>query len=182
MISYPRFRKELGIDADQEEGIVGLREEVLDLWDRVTGRPWRYAASRVDEFFNDDDCGVRTIWLHLWPVVSIASVEVKTGESDTDWTALTTLDWRLNGNREVRRISRYWELLVRVTYAAGYQDDQAPEDVLRALVVQARFLRARVGDKLTVRSENFEGGGGVFEEADLHPYFKATAARYRRVC
>lgn len=182
MISYSRLRRELNHPMDRDDELAWIRSEVVQLWERATGRLWIRNATRVDDFLQTDEAGARTLLLRLWPVQSIATVQVKTSESDVDWTTLVSTDWRIEGRRELRRIQRYWECLVRVTYSGGYLDDEAPPDILRALVVQARFMRDRFGAKLTVRSENFEGGGGVFETADMHPYFDATAQRYRRLC
>lgn len=184
MISIQRFRADVEFPSDDGVDLVPIAlAQVVSLWERVTCRKWAREVGRVDVI---EPKGARPsgIQLRLWPVETITKVEVACDMAGTGgWTELLAADggWVLAAPRTLVRIARYWEPAVRVTYTAGYADDAAPADVLAALTTQAKFMRVRMSTSLLgTRSQNFEGGAGVFEKADLHPFFEAQAKRYRR--
>ena len=81
----------------------------------------------------------------------------------------------------LEKITGNFNEVVEITYSGGYTETTAPAEVVKALETQARFLSERLSDaKIIVKSQNFEGGGGVLEDAELHPFFKKTAKKHLR--
>ena len=153
-------------------------DSAISLWERLTGRLWVRRASHV-QTIRPRTNRLRTLLLELWPVETITSVETLDDSAGATWETVTSSNYRLEGDRQLRYLAGYWPSFVRVTYTGGYigrneSVDGAtvvPMDVRRALLTQIEFERARfASEKIAIRSQNFEGGAGVFETADVHPY------------
>lgn len=169
MIPITELRDALKLAPDQDGTLAAIRLQVIALWEEHSGLLW---DKRVDhEQTIRNRCELRTVFLELIPVEQIFLVEVRS-ESDTDWTELEADDYLLVGARRLRRLGADWPEFVRVTYDGG--SENAPADVKQALVLQAQFMSVRTAQgTIAVKSQNFEGGGGVLEEATMHPFFKA---------
>lgn len=178
MISISRMREELGLPPTQDPEVKRLRNMVIALWEETTKRPWNAETGRV-EFITPRVDTMHTVLLDLVPATSITQVRVRSHGKSTTWSILDTDTYLLIGGRRLRRLDAFWPDFVEVTYDGGVSE--ADEDIQQALALQARFIKERVGnEKLITKSQNFEGGGGVFEEAFLHPTFKSLAELKKR--
>lgn len=179
MLSISDVRAALGSNPRLEEFLEQYRQSVIKLWERRTGRTWEYSASNT-QVFQSLGTGVRSLWLPNRPVASITSVQQF---EDSNWATLASTDYFLLDDSRLDRIDGdLFEGVVKVTYAGGYTADNLPYDVKTALLTQIKFVAARfASDKIILKTEGFEGGASSFETADLHPYFKAQAAHYRRI-
>lgn len=177
MITIPTLRAELHLGAEDDLRLTRLRLRVIKQWEKETGLKWDYRESHTETVMPRGN-RVQSVFLELSPVESIVKVEER-GELDTEWTELTADEYLLLQPRTLRRVGCWWPELVRVQYSGGARE--VDTDVQEALIVQARFLSARLNDaQIAVKSQNFEGGGGVLEEAVMHPYFKRMARLYAR--
>lgn len=171
MIPFEEFRSRVGFAAGSDSRVESLRSMVIALWEAETGLLWNKRTAHVEVVHNWRKA--RTIFLQLTPVTSITKVEERTSSVSDDWEEITTTGyWMLLSSRKVRYLrSTVWPEFVRFTYDGG--SDDVSGDIKESLVAQAKFLRNRLGDdKIVVRSQNFEGGSGVLERADLHPMFR----------
>lgn len=182
MLSVSQLREKLGGGADLEPFLSDLRNAVVALWEQHTGRLWESREDYVEVIEPDTDRS-RLIQLALWPVSELTKVEGR-ADGETTWTENSLDDYLLLNARLLRNVVGYHEPLVRVTYTGGYTPDgetACPRDVRMALLTQAEFMVARTsGNLLLLRSQNFQGGAGVYEEAHLHPTFKLLAQAYHR--
>lgn len=180
MIKVETLRAALvpALPADRDAELPGLVAEIVAEWERETGSPWNY-RDEYEEIILPRTERYNKVFLQLVPVDEVEKVEVRTRAGE-DWDELVEGDdFELVGRRVLERIGQYWERQVRVTYSGGYKE--APADVQAAFIVQAKFKLARFSDgKVVVKSQNFEGGGGVLETADMAPLFKAAAKRLAR--
>ena len=176
MITLSDIREALKTKAADDPSVEALRQAVIDLWESTTGLLWDHRGGFVEEFAREHD-EQRTVRLSLRPVTAISTVEERL-DGAADWVLLAANQWEQIGRGELRRIGAVWDKRVRVTYDGGYDSGECPRDVRQALITQARFMTERNSDgKLIVNNQAFEGGSGSLHEADLHPLFKATAAR-----
>lgn len=188
MISLSDLRAELDLPGEREAELPALLAELVDQWERETGRLWQRRAGWV-QTLRPSVPDARTVWLELWPVEALTLVEERLlcGPS-TDWTALQTTDYTLSGTHELLRLGGGgWLEEVRVTYTGGYvaapTPGQAltPPDVRRALLLQARYAQQRwSGDRAHVSRVSANGGATDYLSGDCHPVFEAAAARHRR--
>lgn len=172
MITLSKLREGLNLPADQDAKLTRIRAGLISLWEGKTGLKWDARTGYV-QTIEPDTKTCDTVFLDLIPVTSITLVEVRDLDCipSADWTELEADDYILMGRRSLRRLDqRFWPTLVRVTYSGGAAE--ADVDIQEALILQGRFMQARMApDKLIVKSQNFEGGGGVFETATMHPKF-----------
>lgn len=180
MIKVETLRAALvpALPANRDAELPGMVAEIIAEWERETGRPWNY-RDEYEELIQPRTERYTKVFLQLMPVDEIEKVEVRTRAGQA-WTELTQdTDFELVGRRALERVGGAWERQVRVTYSGGYKE--APADIQAAFIVQAKFKLARFSDgKVVVKSQNFEGGGGVLETADMAPMFKSAAERHVR--
>lgn len=184
MISIPKLRELAEFDTSREPQLVSVRDEVVALWETVTGRLWTARTGYVQTIQPEHD-RVDTLFLELSPVTSITTVRSRPLTSGVSggasWTTHTEgTDFDLIGDR---RLLRYglWDDLVEVTYDGGTSD--ASGEIQRALAVQARFIILRTEEGRVIAREQAvkDAGTAAYERADLHPYFRDVAARHTRV-
>jgi hypothetical protein len=179
MISTSRLRQELRISPNQDELVVELKSVVIDLWERATGSLWNKRTGYVEDLTIPDDEDHYYIWPALRPVTAITTIQER-DRTVSSWTLLASDKYIINGLK-IEKLTDCWSSRVRLTYTGGYDETTCPQSVKRALILQAQFMTHRLGeDKIAIKSENFEGGSGTFEEAFLHPYFLQHAKQHRR--
>lgn len=186
MISISRLREVLSIRPTDDDDLLVYRDEVIALFEQVTGRLWNRREDHVEEIYPAND-RVRMLRLALSPVESI-EVKERGGDSDDDWADVDVLDpslYRVEKARRLRRRGGFWADEVLVTSTGGYSDGSAgaacPADIERALIVQAQFLRSRLSsEKVALRTQVVGKASSQLEEATLHPLFREVASRYRR--
>lgn len=179
LISISKLRGSNVLSALQDYDLEALRDEVESLWEQQTGRLWGRRTNHI-QVFDPIRSFTRSLFLELWPITSISLVE-EAGDFDGVWRTLSSSEYMVVGDHQLRRVAGFWECLVRVTYTGGYTTDTCPADVRRALVTQAEFITQRTSpEKLIIQSQNFEGGSGVLEEAFLHPFFQNLARQRAR--
>jgi hypothetical protein len=178
MITRENFRNMVGLSAEQEDEMEILRGEVIALFEGATKRLWN-AREGFIEVITPRGSRPTLIFLNLWPVTSITTVEVREAR-ETDWDEVASTKYKLVGTRRLERVTGTWAREVRVTYDGGVEE--ADEQIQRALAVQAKFMMARLQDEnVAIRSQNFEGGSGVYETANMHPLFKMiTKSKVRK--
>jgi hypothetical protein len=178
MISIQRLRQEVA-DTEQETMLAEIRQSVIELWERETGRAWLLREDYQQTFRLEHDMH-STLFLELLPVTEVTLVESRRSTSTT-WEEIDAATYDLAPAGMLLRVGTYWPTFVRVTYDGGYDDDSCPAAIRGALAVQARFMLRRMQDlSLTVRSQNFEGGAGVYFEPHLHPHFLSMAKAHAR--
>lgn len=189
MITFGKLRSmHPDIPSDHEQESVAAIASAVDQFEKRTNRLWKEREDHV-ELVRTTHGAARSLFLELWPVAEITKLEVRGAWHDGvsslagEWEELTPdEDFMLSAENEVVRIDGLnWPPLVRVTYDGGYTDDEAPEDVLHAIAIQARFIQSRYdGDKLVASSVSMEGGGTNYVSSKAHPLFDDTAKRHRR--
>lgn len=182
MISIGEIRSRLRLAPEKDGELETIRAEVIAAWETATGRLWDRRVGHV-EVIRPAHEGIRSILLELRPVEAVTKVEVR--YDGDDWEETT--DYQVDEHRLIH-ISGYWPDQVRVTYTGGYVANpgagqaKTPADVAMALHLQAHFVFIRMApERIATRSQNFEGGQGVFEEATHHPYFAQLARAKRRL-
>ena len=185
MISISQLRDALKLAPELDHEIEARRDVVVALWESATQRLWNRRVDHV-EIIRPRHDRLDTLLLELWPIESVTKVETRR-LWETDWTELTS-GWKLTGERELTRVSAYWECEVRVTYTGGYTENpgigqtKTPAEIAAVLLVHAQFMQVRLApERIAIKSQNFEGGSGVYEDADLHPLFKRLASARRRL-
>lgn len=182
MITLQTFRQGVGLSVGDEDDLKLLRATVIKLWESVTKRLWNSRTDYVESInIGGDTQTVQSLWLSLWPITSITSIEER--DADEDWATVDSDEYVQQGRRQIVRKSatnfRYWKHFVRVTYSGGATE--VDEDIQLALIAQAKFMRTRLAkEQITLQSQNFEGGAGVMLRADLHPIFKTLAMLHKR--
>lgn len=186
MIKIEELRAELKLPPKEDAKLVGLLDEVVELWEQRTGRLWLRREDYVQVLVPQTDAS-RTLSLALWPVEEVTKVEELDQYVTSEWEELDSAYYRVMfGNvLEKRGFDTAWKPTVRVTYTGGYaavgSTYATPGDVKRALITQIKFMLGRLSDSnLLIKSQNFEGGSGVFEEAALHPMFERVARQKAR--
>lgn len=175
MIDLSLLRRELSPSQDQEEYLTDIRDEVVALFEEVTGGLWNARTSYVEEF-RFEARRIRSFWPKLRPVTTVTSLKWK-WDRDDDYEDVDADEYERVDDRFIREHSRnrdaFWYPYVQLTYDGGYTETTCPADIRRACVLQAKFMTARNSDgRLITKSQNFEGGAGVYEENWLHPFFK----------
>lgn len=168
MLSIAELRDGLKLPPDQDEKLVVLKQQLISLWESQTGMLWDKRDGHIQVIRTRTRS--RVIFLELTPVTEITKVEVRE-PWESSWTELEASKYLLIGKRRLRRLDENWPELVQITYDGG--TDSADALVKQALIVQANFMSVRTAaGTIAVKSQNFEGGGGVLEEATMHPFFK----------
>ena len=179
MLSLSRLREVLGTPPEKDDEVEIIRAQVLAQWDTATFRSWGFQEDFVETII--PVYATKIVYLKKFPVTAVTLVRTKS-KRDPTWTTPQTTEYSQYGDNTLERFDTNWSELVEVTYSGGYTEANSPADVRQALEVQARFLAERLSDaKITVRSQNFEGGGGVFEDAAMHPFFAKMAKAKRRI-
>lgn len=178
MISLARLRQVLGTPAEKDAEVEIIRAQVLAQWDTATNRAWAFTEDFVETHV--EVYPTTLLYLQKFPITELSLVRTK-NKRDATWTTLEVDDYTQYGINTLERLDADWSHITEVTYSGGYTEANCPADIKQALEVQARFLAERLSDaKLIVRSQNFEGGGGVFEDAAQHPFFAKMAKAKRR--
>jgi len=157
-----------------------LQQEIIDLFERCTCRLWDYRIDHEEVFFLEND-NWDTLFLELWPINSITKIEewdgVKYVEVEDD-----SSDYEIYRPNRVKRFDRPWKRRVKITYTGGYSSENLPEDVRRALLIQAKFMIDRnSAEKFILRSQSDQGGSTTYLAPDLHPYFRTIVKKRKRV-
>jgi len=189
VITVEHLRAALKLAPKDDEKLESLISEVVDLWETSTGRLWAYRENHMQLLVPQTEQS-HVLFLELWPVQSVSLVEENSQSSVGEWETLETSDYSVQNGNVLMKLKassfegatgQWWDHAVRVTYTGGYTSATTPGDVRRALETQIRFMLSRFADdKIITKSQNFEGGQGVFEDAYLHPMFKALARRRAR--
>lgn len=159
-----------------------LVEAAVALWERATGRLWKYREDYQEVQYGSGG----TILLSLWPVETITSVEERRRGS-AEWITLNASSWVFIPRRTIERVTGCWGHQVRVTYTGGVKHDgvgafKTPDDIRRGLVTQCAFMLKRWSDeKVAVKSQGFAGGSSTFfENAAIHPLLQELVDRHQR--
>lgn len=178
MLSISEVRSALGSNTNLEEQLESIRQGVIALWERRTGRKWQLATGQT-QIFTALGTGVQSLWIPNGPVTAVTKVEQL---SSSTWTEITSGSYVLVDTTRIDRTDGLlFENVVKVTFTGGYDSTTCPYDIKTALLTQIKFMLARMsGDKVILRTEAFEGGASTYETADLHPYFKTQAQHYSR--
>lgn len=171
----------LGADNDAE--LVGLRDEVTALWEQHTGRLWKARTDFIEEV-RPRTPWINTVFLSLGPITAITLVESHANVTGSAYTTVSSSSYAQFGDRGIESLAGPWPEFVRVKYTGGYADGAAPADMLRALLIQAKFMRVRMADEAMIVSKKQSfgaySGTGEYEEGTLHPFFRMQVDRYRR--
>ncbi len=196
MIKTTTLRSELGVIKGRanEDTLPRLRNAVIALWESRTNRLWSARTGRTMEFRVTHPLTERALFLDLYPVSAVTSVEQRfapqirqgswtSGASDDDWETVDADNYFLREDTgQLERFNGHWDGLVRVTWDGGYADDEAPADIIESLILQAQFMVARWDpSKIAITSQGFEGGSTSFITGDVHPMFKKLSRHYRRL-
>lgn len=178
MLSASEVRAALGSNVNLEPQLESIRQGVIALWERRTGRKWKLASGQT-QTFSALGAGVQSLWISNGPVSAVTKVEQL---NDGAWEELSSDSYVLVDTTRIDRTDGLlFENVVRVTFTGGYDETTCPYDIKTAMLTQIKFMLARMsGDKVILRTEAFEGGASSFETADLHPYFRAQAQHYTR--
>lgn len=177
MISLSRLRAALSLSAGEDQKVERTRSVVIAQFEQDTGYLWNaredyVQSSKIPEFSN-------YVELALRPVTTITLVRTSVGAGG--FSDLSSSNYMILNNR-LLSLAGSWPMFVEVTMDGGYDETTCPEDIQYALEVQAKYMLARQdAAHLVVRSQNFEGGSGVFESADRHPVFIAAVRAHRRI-
>ncbi len=187
MLDIALVRDELGLDASQDAKTQRLTNAVIALFERRTNRLWNKRTAFVHE--QTVPVHTKTIWVPLFPIETI-SIDHFDDADDPDTLAagdITVLQRRgrisLISSSSTQRIISTFARNVVSTITGGHSvgGDEAPDDVIEALLLQLKFaLNRHSGDKISQSAQGFEGGSTTFIGADLHPHFKSAAKSYRR--
>lgn len=179
MITIPKLRELTGIGGSMEAQLPALRDLVVSMWELETGLLWDLRVGHVEVVEPDTD-RIQTIFLSLRPATTITKVRENALEEGAEWEDVEVAKYMLIGDRRLRRLSDWWGPLVEVTYTGGVEE--ATEEIQKALATQARFLLDRLsGDRIVSRQLAVaQAGTAQYEQADLHPFFKALARRHAR--
>lgn len=182
MITISQMRSRMNLPPSKDGELETIRAEVIAAWETATGRLWERRVDHV-EVIRPRHQAIDTILLELRPVEAVSKVEVR--YDGDDWEETT--DYQVDEHRLIHTAG-YWPDQVRVTYTGGYVatpgtgQATTPADVAMALHLQAHFVQIRMApERIATKSQNFEGGQGVFEEATHHPYFAQLARAKRRL-
>ena len=183
MIKITTLRRHLNWPAERDQELEFLRDVVIDLWESATMRLWNARTGHVEVISND--CPRRTIFLELWPITTITTVEEQKRDEST-WEALDSDEFKTYLDHGLERISGVnnstttkFEPNVRVTYDGGVTE--ASKDIQQALCVQAAFMNARFADeKVDMRSKAIKDASTSYEVANYHPFFRMMAQRHKR--
>lgn len=180
MLKIEDLRKALELPPEKDLDLEVLRDEVIALWESVTGRLWNGRDNHVEEFslLKDDDS---IIWLNLWPITEVTKVEVR-GITQSAFTELTDDQYVVGPENRLRRLNAFWLYNVKVTYKGGYDESTCPSEIRNVLLLQARFMKERhSNERIFAKGSSMQGGSTQFyEEAYLHPSFKRLATIMKR--
>ncbi|MEE8164384.1 MAG: hypothetical protein V3T64_02340, partial [Myxococcota bacterium] len=180
-------RDELGLDANEDKKTQRLTNAVIALFERRTNRLWNKRTGFVHE--QTVDIHTKTIWVPLFPIETISIVHFDDAD-DPDTIAATDIvvlkrrgRISLIASSSTQRIISSFARNVTSTITGGHSvgGDEAPEDVIEALLLQLKFALTRhSNDKIAQSTQGFEGGSTTFLGADLHPHFKSVVKSHRR--
>lgn len=103
----------------------------------ITGETYTSLATKSDMFERGQRAPMQSVFMRVWPVVSITTLEARSvGGKDTwgrelpvtDWATLTASDYNLETNRGqlVLTTSRFYNML-RITYTGGFDFSNADD-------------------------------------------------------
>ena len=176
MITSSEVRSSVELNPAKDEVVTDLRLAVIALWERLTCLLWDARTDYV-EIVTPNGTEDTMIWLQLQnPSIPTLIEEL----IDGTWTTVASTDYYLIRTRLTRKTG-FWASHVRVTYSGGYSATTCPADIKRALIVQAGFMYQRLADdKLIIKAVSLNNKTGLYEDADYHPYFRQTVAKYMR--
>lgn len=188
MISITRLRAALKFPADRDSELELLRDAVISIFEARTHRNWMRRTGYIETRRTLGD--TYSLYLgELRPVESVKTVEERL-KNDGTWVTLDPASYLLELGliARIEKIGAPFATNVRVTFDGGYTHDTTiltayitPSDIANALEIQARFIVNRMNDeKIATRSQSFDGVVAALEEADLHPLFNSTVAKYAR--
>ncbi len=178
MISASEIRDAVNIPVENDDLVFILRDYIIDLWESITNCKWSYREGEV--FTITSPYPVTQLSIPIVNVISITKVEEKDYGEEYEEKLAGSFD--SNDRTLVRLNGAYWKNLVRVTCTGGYTSATCPVDIRRALLIQVKFSNERhAKENLITRSKILEAGTAFYEDADIHPHFKAIAARRRKL-
>jgi hypothetical protein len=180
MISLSRLRAHVDLQANQEQELVAVRDEIVTAFETLTGLLFNRRTDWT-ELTALDSHDYQEVLLELTPVLKIKKVEEKE-PVDTEWTTLTIdTDYEFIPYRRIRRLRVPFSSRVRVTYDGGYDEQTCPQDIQRALLAQAAFVLQRNSKQnIVVESSSVQRGVVKFLDATFHPIFSEIAKQYGR--
>lgn len=174
MISLDEARRFMNTSPGADPEVQELRDATIAAFEEGTGARWNAETGRV-ELHREKDFEQRIIWLDHKNVTNITQVRTREKFS-SDWTTLTEYELDRNRLEFPDPISG----IVEVTYDGGYAS--APADIRQAILTQMLFLQTRLQTgKIDIATQGFEGGSTNLLNPNLHPLFKATIEKHRRV-
>jgi len=175
------LRDRLRLPPDQDASLVSIRDQVIGLFESKTGARWKFEEDHVETLYPDHD-RLTLLRVELRPIVELTKVEEMDLFPGATFEEQDLAGVLVIGDRQLRKLSGFWRRVVRLTYDGGWTDATCPAEVREALLLQAAFQQERHSDqKLAVSSTNFEGGSGVYLDAEMHPVFRRCCeARARR--
>ena len=184
MITLSKLRETLKTPPGSDDGLKEVRASVVAQLEQLCGGLFDRRADHVQVIRPVND-RAEFLYLELGPVESILRVEERWRGGE--WEELAVTEYELEGERRLNRTCGSFAPWVRVTYSGGYLavpgvgQFGTPADLAMALVTQALFLQQRLSNEaVAVASKNFDAASTIYERADYHPSFVATATRYRR--
>lgn len=189
LIDISTLRQHVPLGTEEEYQYDLLQIMLKECWDNVTARSWEWEVGRVElhEFKNEQ---VDNLYTRA-PIQTLTMLEQRDLVSGDSFEAIDSDLYIVLEGTHIRLLDgRCFEELVQVTYDGGYAETPSgteanatatPKDIIKALIVQGQFFLDRFGpEKVITKSQNFEGGSGVFEKADFHPLFLTLSKKYRR--
>lgn len=186
MISLLDVKARQDLPPVEDNKTLDLIAAVEDQWVQLTNRsfstPEAIVETQLMEGYAPKNLYTRV--KHVETLTSIRDRYINHRDYGTDsaWVDVSVNDYELIDivGGHIVRTTGCWRTSVELTYVAGVADTSVPAAVKYALVTQVLHLRQRNANTLlTLKSQNFQGGKGVFHNADFHPIFTSTVKMYR---
>lgn len=175
MISISDLRAVLSPAVIDDEELLGIKEEVEELFNSTTGLNYSEGSFSSDYSLVD---GQKKISLDQRPIKSVDSVEYSL--DGITWNTLSSEYYGIINEFILVLTESVNTSYVRVSVTSGYGED-TPSVIKRALKLQARFMQKRLGNgAIAIASQSFEGGAGTYLAPTLHPYFSTVCNKYKR--
>lgn len=188
MLTQDEVRKFLGLEPNDDKIDVQAKiNAVVDMWESMTGRLWKYRAAYTETFYPDSFTGV--LFPRLGPIVGNFTIkEWSQGALEADGIDVPTTEFRRNDGETpsitLTRCTRTWSDNVKLTYDGGYTPVTAPALIKEAMLIQIKFSFKRFqADNMHMLSEGFEKGSTTFIKESYHPMFAdMVGAKMRYDC
>ena len=177
MLTAQMLRQQMDVEPSKAAELEMLARSTVRLLERKTGRLWERREGLVHRVRLDSVADKR-FWVPLYPVETLSL-------ADADGTLVSANDFSVDpavGAVERSDSLATWSTrLLTATITGGYTAETCPEDVIQAMIVQARFSRARsAGPALVTKSQAFDKGSTSYLDPELHPTFVDVVRDYER--